>query len=110
MTQKNLATRDDAGIEYAEFEEIKRDTITIPRAEHEHLLWLTTPKSIETAPRDEVVMLKNGRGWREGMVCDDIGWCGIDKFTRWLPLPNTPMPTTSAINQLSDDAQDALDR
>ena len=113
MTDDTLATRVDTGIEYSEFEEIKRDTVTILRAEHERLLWLTTPKPIKTALRDEWVLVCGDNGWIEAlfnphfnefMTHDEFS---VHKPTHWLPLPNTPMPITA---KHTEDADDALER
>jgi len=94
---------------------LHKDTVVLNSEKYEYLLWLTTPKPIETAPFDEIVLIRGDGGWVDGMFKEASGWVtlfGIIIFdaTHWLPSPNTPMPKSTEINQLSDDAQDAMGR
>jgi len=64
------------------------DTVTIPRTEYKHLLWLTTPQTIETAPkRGKNILLSNGRIWKQGYHHDSDGWVGVENPTHWQHLP-----------------------
>jgi len=76
------------------------------RTSYEHLLWLTTSRPIETAPRHgKNILLSNGRIWKQGYHHDSDGWIGVDKPTHWQPLPNTPMPQAEESNlKIADDA------
>ena len=85
MTQDNLATHDDS------------DTVTITRAEYKRILGLTTPKSINTAPRDKAILVNGDSGWIEAefssnfnefMTNDEFS---VHKPTHWLPLPTLPI-------------------
>lgn len=79
-------------------------TITIQRSEYERLLWLTTPKPIDTAPRDgSVIDLWYGERrfpnafWLNNTWEITI-WDGtnrvvsIENPTHWQPLPSHVMP------------------
>jgi len=96
------------------------DTVVLSREKYLHLLWLTTPKPIEAGLTDyNNVLMTNLVNYCQGFRGETgdyyeslpLSPSPLLKFkpTHWLPLPNTPpIPKPSAINELSDDAQDAL--
>jgi len=87
-----LSPSDDASFYEPRFK--TKDVVIIPRTEHESLLWLTTPKPIETAPYKEFILIKGDGGWTEGYLRHGCGWVTSAGFTiidatHWLPLPKT---------------------
>jgi hypothetical protein len=78
MTTDTLATRED--------------TVTIPRAEYERLLRLTTLQPIETAPRDgtTVILFSYYGGADVGAWADGRWFNGLRHIIAayWLPMPS----------------------
>jgi len=128
VRQSTQETSEDMGIEYSEFEEIVSDMVAIPRAEYKQLLYLTTPKPIDTLHyvSDEdlefMALIINPDGFEEwvqswtdegNVIYKSHGEKGLFSPivihpTHWLPLPNTTLPITA--KPKLEDADDALGR
>lgn len=91
------------GIAIAAKQIIEIDNVIIPRAEYDRLLWLTTPKTIETAPLNTEILVTGGESNYWTQLSLSSNKCAE---THWLPLPELPIPTTAQ----HEDASDAMGR